>query len=329
MNGSRWAGFVLVVLLSVMFGVAAHAELDMSGYAQARFDVWDGDLSSDDDEFDLRRVRVKIAGPVNDDGTEIKLQVDLGGLDDDGGDEVVLKDATISRPIGEEWSVKVGFADVEFGNDLVYSSSKRLPFERARITRKLFPGEKTTGIWFDYKPATGNAPELTLSYNDDLKDWASKNKVDVDDSDAFTVRLQWPLENKGSAGVSYMNASRSGDDGGTPFDYSNAVLGAHVRWNGSNGLNFQGEYCDGEIGPYDVSGWLGLVEYRPEASGGTFFYRYDTYDDGHSADDYAAHTLGYAYELGKDDLLTLQIEDISAESGASGTNFGLQWQVKY
>ncbi len=329
---SRWqVGYVLVLvgLCSVLAISSASAELKISGYTQARF--LDTEIEGSDYDFDLRRARVKIAGPVNEDGTEIKLQIELGGLDD--GKSVELKDLTITHPLSEEWKVRVGFSDMMFGEDVAYSSSTRLPFERAKVTRSLFPGEKDTGIYFFYKPMDkgSSTPHITLGYSDDLESMDDKlfTGDDVhDDSEALVASVKWPLRNKGAAGLSYMRASRDGfDAGGAPLGYDDDVWAAHVRYNGNRGFNFQGEYFNGSRKEVDVDGWYGTLEYTPKESNTTWFYRYDIYDDGDAAD-YKRHTLGAAHELGKNSRLTLQYEDVDDE-GTGGSTLGLQWQVKY
>jgi hypothetical protein len=320
---------MLTVLCSALAMSAASADLKISGYTQARF--LDTETEGSDYDFDLRRVRLKVAGPVNDDGTAIKLQIDLGKLDDDG--DVVLKDATITHPLGDEWKVRVGFSDMMFGEDVGYSSSKRLPFERAKVTRSLFPGEKDTGIYFFYKPSDkeSHMPHVTVGYSDDLEKMDDKlfTGGDVhDDSEALVASVKWPLRNKGAAGLSYMRASRDGfDAGGAPLGYDDDVWAAHVRYNGSKRFSFQGEYFNGSRKEVNVDGWYGTVEYTPKESKTTWFYRYDIYDDG-DADDYKRHTLGAAHTLGERSRLTLQYEDIDDE-GTTGSTLGLQWQVKY
>jgi len=332
---SKTRGWCAVVLAAVccLVVTSAYAELKISGYTQARYNHYDDDLSDDADGFDLRRVRVKVAGPVNDDGTKITLQVCLGKMDDRGDNSVALKDATISHPLSDEWTARLGFASMEFGLEVPYSSSKRLPLERSQVAGKLFPGERDTGLYLYYKSERKGTPNLTLGYSNDLKD---NHKItgyaETGDCSALVARAEWPLHNDSVAGVSYLRAKREGENAdGTPATpYDNDVWGAHLRHNGDRGLNLQAEYFDGERKDKDVSGWYATLEYKPEKAKHTFFYRYDTYDDGVSShDDYVRHTVGNAWDVGKNSRITLQYEDIDTESGATGSNVGLQWQTKY
>lgn len=321
-----WWVLLPVVALALLIAATASAELKISGYTQIRYE--DTSVADDDYEFDIKRSYVKIAGPVNDDGTEVTLNIDLSDLDKADDAHLKLSDAYIKHPLSPEWTARVGFGDMLFGFDVPYSSSARLPFERAQATRQLFPGEKDTGAYFTYKPANAGSgtPSVILGISDDIektRDWFD----DHDTSQAFVGGLRWTLPNKGEAGLSFMSASREGELGGVATEWDDSVWGAHVRYNSSSNFAFQGEYYDGERREVDVNGWYGTLEFNPNDSDATVFYRYDTYDDG-DADDYNRHTIGVAVEVGSQSRISLQYEDIDNE-GTDGSNFGLQWQVKY
>ena len=322
-----WCVLLPVVALALLIAATASAELKISGYTQIRFA--DTSIDEDDYEFDLKRCNIAISGPINEDGTEVKLQVDLGKLDDDDG-EISLQDAIITHPLSAEWKVRVGYSDMLFGYDVPYSSSRRLPFERAQATRQLFPGEKDTGVYCTYAPqnAGNGTPSVILGYSNDLEntaDWFDTH----DQSYAFVAGLRWDLANKGQAGISYMSANREGELGGVATEWDDSVWGAHVRYNSSSNFAFQGEYFDGKRREVDVNGWYGTLEFKPNNSNATCFYRYDTYDNGAASNsDYDRHTLGVAIEAGSQSRITLQYEDID-DRGTSGNNFGLQWQVMY
>ncbi len=323
----------LLVLCALLTVAPASAELEISGYTQARYwdDDADKDVSTNDYDFDVKRLYLKLAGPINDDGTKFTLQVDLGGLDDDK--DLKIQDAKITHPLNDAWTAQFGYADMPFGCDVVYSSSKRLPFERAAVTRALFPGEKATGLHLFYKPQANSRtrPHFLFGFSDDLEDMKDKLYKAPDtheDSKALVMGVRWLLPNKGEAGISYMSADREGFDAANrKLNYDNDVLGFHVRHNGSRGFSVQAEYFDGERGPADVSGWYATLEYAPPQSKTSWFYRYDVYDDG-DPDDYQRHTIGAAWEPGKNSRVTVQYQDIDDE-GTTGSDVGVQWLVKY
>lgn len=332
---------VLVAMCLLVAGMVHAAEVKVGGYSQIRYIFWDSALNNTYDSFDLRRVRVKAEGKVNDD-TSFKIQFDVAPLDasnkgklEIGSDRIELKDATIQRKINDNASVRLGFTSVPFGYSVPHSSSKRLPLERSKAEGSLFPGERDLGVYFTFTPKTPNSPQIDVGYGNGLRSWysaASNGDVDTD-SNAFIARAQWNLANKSLAGISYLMGERTRTVGGVATKFnSEDVLGAFVRYNLPQTWAFQGEYYDGTILGVDVDGYYGMVEHKLKNQPGTLFYRYDGYDDGRAATrDYKAHTLGLGWELGKSERLTVQVEDIKNNdaAGTKYTNFGVQWQVIY
>ncbi len=320
-----WRIALLVVGMLVSVIVGAHADMTWSGYTQARYNFWDRDLDKPRD-FDLRRVRLKYAGTLNDRGTEAAVQVCLGNLDDRDEDDrrVVLKDAFVRHPLSGEWSARMGFTTIPFGFEEEYSSSKRLPFERSKAARSFFPGERETGFYLLSKPAKRGTPQLALGYSNGMRDWNDE------ESHAWTARAQWPLPNHGVAGVSYTDARRSRLDGEAQRDYDQNCLGAHLRWNFPSGLALQSEYFDGEILDVEAKGWYGQVEYAAGEKKAMPFYRYDVFDDGKPTSyTYKRHTVGAAWDFDKNQRVTVQVERYRDLKGGSYTDWGLQWQFKY
>lgn len=299
----------------------------VTGYSQFRFNSGD----SADEEFEIRRARLSWKDTVNNEGTTVRVQIDVAGLVESGGDpEVEAKDIWVSHPWSEQFSTRLGFGSSMFGYEVEYSSSKRLAFERARVIRDFFPGERDLGVYGTWQ---GEAVSVDLGFTNGMDKWHE----DDDSAHAFLARVRVPFDGS-EAGVSYMTAQREQDGG---YDVSPDVWGAHVRYHGGNGLAFQGEYLDGEFLSggtlYDADGWYGTVEYTPRAADTTIFYRYDERDrtprsvaaaqEG-ATQSYRRHTLGVAWDFMKDNRLTLQIEDID-NNGSESTDFGLQWQVIY
>jgi hypothetical protein len=320
-------GLLCTLGLCLLFEGPAKADIKLSGYTQARINFWDGALDKSDD-FDLRRVRLKAEAPVNDQGTQLVLQIELAELDDAGGGNVTLKDAKIEHRLSDRWSARLGYAKMPFGFDVPYSSSKRLPLERSQAARRLFPGERDTGLYFTYVPPRANVPKVAFGYGNGVHEWRDSDK----ESHAALLALEWPLPNKGAAGVSYMDASRVQTDPNTGQNvhFANDVWGAHVRWNGSQGINFQAEAFGGKLLGVNVDGWYSLAEVTPRDLPATVFYRYDTFDDGLPASDlFRRHTLGVASDIAEKSRVTAQWECYHDSKGGAFTNYGLQWQVEY
>jgi hypothetical protein len=312
-----FAGVSAVVLS--LSAQTAQAQLKVSGYTQARYN-WYDDSMYKPDEFDLRRVRLKVKGALNDTGTVATLQIDLSKLDESGSGDVGLKDAIIEHPLSDDWRVRLGYSSVLFGFEVPYSSSRRLPFERSQAARKLFPGERDTGVYFIRTPNGEGGPEFVVAYSDGLADWED------DEQSMALARVQWDLPDKGAVGVSYAMGDRTRSD----MCYDQDVWGAHVRWPAGHGLVFQGEYYDGEILGADVDGWYGQLEYSFPTSKWTSYYRYDIYDDGDPCHtDYDRDTLGVMYQLDAKQRISVQWEGYEDGKGGSFDNYGVQWQFKY
>ncbi len=336
-----------VFVLSLVAAVQAQDGWEFSGYAQFRFESMDPDLHGDGatDEFDVRRARVKMQGPVSDD-TTFRIQFGIAGADDDGSDGISLKDLYLKRQINPDWVGRVGFGNMEFGFDVPYSSSSRLPFERCEIADILLDGERTTGAFFFYEPENdASTPMVTLGISEDMAKYHRKDdgkRISIKEALALSARAEWPLQNDGSVGVSYLTSNADYWEwvpaaGQQPAqwqtnDFTDDIWGAWIRYNGVNGmggLNFQGEYIDGSRGDVDSSGWYGLVEFTPADSQGTFFFPYDTAETDGIDGDYTSNTLGYAYDIDSSQRLTAQMKDIDDMGDNSGTDYGVQWQIKY
>jgi len=342
----RLAGMVAVgVLLTTM----AHAEWKWSGYSQIRYNIWDGDYGTKkpDSDFLMRRVRVKLEGPVAED-TTVTIQADLAGLLNNesttGPSNVELKDALITRKINPQFSVSAGFSPVPFGYEVPTSDAVQLPLERTQAAAKFFPGERDTGLYVHYRPSAVGHPQVDLGYSNGLQKWyditsGSTNRDDA--SKALVVRAQWPFLKTGLAGLSYLAADRDrGPSGGPAASFSSQnLLGLHARYTFPQNCLLQAEYYDGKYlsdpsapgaaTTKDATGWYGLAAYTFPKEPITGFFRYDTLDSGDPAD-FSRNTVGVAYDRGKSEKFTLQFENIKDDGkGASFNNWAVQWQVKY
>lgn len=329
-----------IAALCLVFALPACAQWNpgMEGYAQFRYEYSD---SADDGDFDTRRVRIGWHDQVNDEGTEARFMIGLGDLlAGDEDDDVDLIYAWVSHPFENGWSTRLGFGEVRFGHDVPYSSSKRLPFERSRAASSFLPGVFGLGAMVSYEGE--NTPiQLDLQALDSMDAWHD-NAV-FSDAESFVARVQYPFDDSGLVGVSYMTSSID-LSGQSPADLGPDVWGFHLTrdW---NRFGFRGEYFDGDwanLGDdtasiHNADGWYAQVHYMPEESAATPFYRYDEFN--YSANmttaqgtggeaEYSRHTLGVAYEPWANNRLTLQVEDIDMDTD-DDTTVGVQWQVIY
>jgi len=127
MSLHRFISVVGIVALCIAFALPAFAQWGpgIQGYGQFRYEYSD---NADDGDFDARRVRLGWMDEINDVGTAACVKIDVGGLlgnDEDG--DIDLKDAWVSHSFANGWSTRVGFGNAEFGHEVPYSSSERLP----------------------------------------------------------------------------------------------------------------------------------------------------------------------------------------------------------
>ena len=153
-------------------------KIKISGYIQAQYENYGDDLEKtlgSSNTFSVRRARIKFAYEVTD-GVKFVLQPDFGqGL-------LSLKDAygVVNIPKFKQFSLWAG----QFNRpnyEVEYSSSQREVFERSRVIRTIYPGEREIGVKFEYNGSAiplkvqlaalnGNYPGLLARDIDSKKD---------------------------------------------------------------------------------------------------------------------------------------------------------------
>lgn len=330
---------IVAMFIAIALPAFAQWDPDVQGYSQFRYEYSDNDSDGD---FDTRRVRLSWKDAINDEGTTVRVQLDFSDLLSGDGNKVSAKDIWVMHPFTEDWSALVGFTTVQFGYELEYSSSKRLPLERSKAARSFFPGERGIGAFLSFASAENSNVALNLNYIDGMDSW---ERGDFDDAESFIARVEVPFGNGSAAGVSYMTSDVDVTTG-SGASFSPDLFGAHVRYNGGgNGSAWavQAEYYDGDwydhknVSIHDADGWYAQLEFTPEATPVTPFYRYDEFNysqamqatqSGSSEAEYSRHTFGVAYEPWSNNRVTLQVEDIDDVSD-DDTTVGVQWQVIY
>ncbi len=324
MTGRTLGMWVAIAIAAVGFSTLAHAEFTMSGYTQVDYAIHE---DSDGDQFDIRRARLKGKGKLNDEGTTAVVQIDLSKLDNDGGD-VVLKDAYVSHPFSEEWSVRVGLSAHPLGHEVEYSSSRRPWMERSMGAKEFAPGEQDLGIYLTRQSRGDWNPEFVVGYSNGMDKWHKKG---APDADSFLVRADFPFGNGSFVGATWRSASQD-DQIATAAKQAAAELdedcfNLHLVFNANADLSLWGEYYDGQVNGIDADAWyVGLVHDLPE-SDVTVFYRYDQYSET-GADDYDRHVIGGYWELATNQRITLEIDSYD-DGGDDATDVLFRWQFKY
>lgn len=328
MNSCKLVCLAGIVALCVIVAPPASAQWDpnIEGYSQFRYTYSD---DAGDGDFDTRRVRIGWRDTVNDQGTEARFMIGLGDLlGNDEDEEVDLIYAWVSHPFDNGWTALLGFDSVKFGYDMPYSSSKRLPFERSMAANSFIPGVFALGAKASYQ-GEQTPLQFDLQVLDGVDAW--HDSPALDDAESLVLRAQYPIDDRGLIGVSYMTSNI--ELAAAAGDVEPNVWGAHLLWDCGR-FGFQGEYFDGDwadhtdqFNVHDADGWYALIDYTPEDSAVIPFYRYDEFDAGNVVD-YSRHTLGVAWEPWDANRFTLQVEDIDMRTG-DDTTIGLQWQVEY
>ncbi|HEY3397281.1 MAG TPA: porin [Armatimonadota bacterium] len=340
MNRRTLAAIIAASSALLLMTGLAQADLTWSGYSQFRFNQLDEALNQPNNrDFNLRRARLQVAGPINDQGTEMALQIDLAKLDDRQDDtdprnrRVVLKDAWLKHPLTPEVAARMGFTSVPFGYETPGSDSAALCFEHSKAGLSFFPEEREEGLYLLAAPKAKGMPQVALGYSNGLYAWGDKDAKtgDQDTKDhAWEGRVQWMLPRNGVAGVSYQTADRTRSVGGITKHFDQNVLGVHARWICPNNLVLAGEYYTGEILDVGSKGYYLLAEYRPGPKRAMPFYRYDQFDDGIAGHQlYQRNTLGVGWDIAKNERITVQGERYDDVKSGTFTNIGVQWQIMY
>lgn len=263
----------------------------VGGYLQFRWNDYPdhtGGLGDPENEFSVRRARLKVEGKPTD-RLKTTLQVDVPV-----GDGVAdLKDAFADWYLcdSHEWWLRVGQSKVPFGFEIPQSSSRRLPFERSDARRRMVPGERDLGGWIYY------TPEHLHDRFDELKkhhlgpgdfgliglglyQGQRINRGEANDDKHFAFRFDYPLalnHRLGQVGFSVFagdcvtgSKSATVDPPGPPPPITATVPGASIdehAWNfhfylPPDPFGVQFEYLSGQTGglfkpnPFDPNTWF-------------------------------------------------------------------------
>ncbi len=133
-------------LLTAESDLAKHNKIKISGYTQAQWEHYELATAYPNQQFTLRRVRIKATYEAAD-GVKFVLQPDFspGAL--------ALKDAYVV--LNDRWTKSFSLTMGQFNRpnyEVEYSSSQREVPERSRIVRALYPGERAIGAKLEYNP---------------------------------------------------------------------------------------------------------------------------------------------------------------------------------
>ena len=321
----------------------------ISGYAQGRWLYYpDADEDEADNEFSVRRARIKVAAKPADD-VKVQIQADFGEGD------ATIKDAWLQKYFGSEStsSIRIGQQKLPFGFETPQSSSRRLPLERNWVARRTISGERDTGITYFYTApedkdlfghakselfGTGDYGNIAIGVYNGQGIGADVEEVNSDKH--IVLRACKPLmvglgggEEKDQYvefGASYFAGDYFSTKAETEF--SENLFGVHA-YLAPQPFGLQAEYYNGETEGHDIDGWYAMGIYSPEEGDGTLFVRYDDMNGwrkGKNAD-YSRDrwSIGYAHDIDSKTRLTVEYDIEQTDSGSDNDLFGIQIMTKY
>ncbi len=312
-------------------------KITWNGYFQTRY-RWL--RNSRNDDFFLRRMYINLIAKPNPRTTAVVTYARIGP-----GWNTVANDTNtdwanifVDYKMTPQWVVRLGQGPTWFGIEDAQSSSRRIPLERASVFEGTggvpgvipnhfglyFQGPWERGIWFIRNPKK-NEPQIILGLNN-----GQFRGLEIDTTKNFSAHLKWQRP-WGRWGVSWLDGQWTNSANGmqTPRD----ALGFNFRYE-PDPVGFQAEYMTGRQFGSDVDGWYCQLEIQPRNHAGRVFFKYENQDfdieptPDLACEDYEAWHIGYAYQLDKNNRLTLQYTD--AEAGnADADEVGFQWQLGF
>lgn len=226
-------------------------KISVSGYVQARFNKFEGNLdkksgTEPNDNFSVRRARIKVTGKPTK-NSEAVVQLDAGqGFTGESGPSVSLKDAYVGYYFFETaergLSVFMGQQKWPFGYEVVQSSSVRECPERSLVVQRFFPGERDRGLIITHPLFSKNLMLKLGVFNGNETKFGDPNNY----KDAVgSVRFSWGDIEGGISG--YYGKGIVGSDG--KLYYGNKDVksrwGADIQIYKFDNLSLKAEYIRG------------------------------------------------------------------------------------
>ena len=131
-------------LLVAESDLSKHNKIKLSGYTQAQWEHYESPTAYPNQQFTLRRVRLKATYEAAD-GVKFVVQPDFSP------GSFSLKDAYVV--MNDRWTKKFSLTLGQFNRpnyEVEYSSSQREVPERSKLIRALYPGERAIGAKLEY-----------------------------------------------------------------------------------------------------------------------------------------------------------------------------------
>ena len=341
-------------------------KIKLSGYIQAQFEDYQTDLVKTNEAFNsfyLRQTRIKFTYEVSD-GIKFLLQSDFST------GNLKLKDAyaVVNLPKLKEFSLWAG----QFNRpnyEVEYSSSQREVFERSRLIRTIYPGEREIGAKLEYKSSQIPLKVQLAVLNGNFTGTQAK---DIDSHKDIMPRATYSIKLPsaglgidlgvhgyyGSLGAKqkYISSYENKPDSvnvGSQLDRQWAGAELQVYFDFLGGMSLKGEYIQGKnvfsgdskTNPYRLRNFSGYYAYFIKNIGNKnqFVIKHDLFDPNSklSGDDsesdvrYTTITLAWQYYLNEYIRISINYEMPENETNATVPNelkdnvFGVRIQAKF
>ncbi len=297
----------------------------LDGYFQLRYTA---DDATDTHEFQVRRARFNIRGPVTDPWSyRIEFQLDAREVARGPTSKTQLRTLYADHKTGRS-TLRIGQAKVPWGYELLEGVPNLWSAERALFMDVLFPHQRDIGVQYAYRAAP-RSPRLDVG----IFNGTGINSNDDNDRKNLMARVDFPVPNGSVALSGYVGERGQGEEA---TDQDRYGLSARFRWPG--GAEFMGEAVSGKDRGADVVGWYAQLGHPVAGKApNLLFVKYDQYDPDTDVSDnrFKRWTLGYWYELDPATRLTLVHAIRRPEDGFSqlaaweGERTYLQLQLKY
>jgi len=268
----------------------------IDGYMQVRYR--DDDATEGRREFQVRRVRVNLRGPVSERVSyRVEAQFDSKEPGKGPGSKAQLRTAYADYRPGPKTRFRMGQAILPWGYELEESVPDLWTGERSLWMDRLFPDQRDIGILFNYRP-NPKAPQFDFG----VVNGTNINAVDNNDRSNVLARVGFPVKHGTIALSGYRGTS---GEGPAQTRQDRSGLSARYHWGEAQ---FLGEFVTGHDRGSDMRGWYWQLGH-PLRSGkpNLLFAKYDQFDENRDRPDdlFKRWSLGYWYDLDKATRLTL------------------------
>ncbi len=253
----------------------------LDGYFQLRYTA---DDATDTHEFQVRRARFNIRGPVTDLWSyRIEFQLDAREVGRGPTSKTQLRTLYADYKTDES-ALRIGQAKVPWGYELLEAVPNLWSGERALFMDVLFPHQRDIGVQWAYE-ASPRSPRLDVG----IFNGTGINSNDDNDRKNLMARVDFPVPNGSVALSGYIGERGEGEEA---TDQDRYGLSARFKWAG--GTEFMGEAVTGRDRGADVGGWYAQVGHPiSRKDPNLLFVKYDQYDpDREDLSAAAAQVLG-------------------------------------